>query len=90
MKPGWCSQYNDYVDPDDPEFESQQRHEMCLFFKHQDRLCGPPKQVKQQRRKIDHSPASSGKVKNECSYTSILPYTFTMWTGAIQFSPFYS
>lgn len=31
MESGWQGQYNELVDPDDPEFESQQRQEMCLF-----------------------------------------------------------
>jgi len=31
MESGWQIQYNEQVDPDDPEFESQQRQEMCLF-----------------------------------------------------------
>ena len=31
MELRWQSQYNEQVDPDDPEFKSQQRQEKCLF-----------------------------------------------------------
>jgi hypothetical protein len=49
--------------------------------------CGPSTAVKQLGCKVYHSPPFGGKVKNKCSYTSILLYTSMTWTGAIAFSP---
>jgi hypothetical protein len=56
---------------------------------HPDRLCGPPTEVQRPGLKFDNSPPSSGKVKNECSYSSIPPYTIMMWTRTLYpFPPF--
>ena len=56
---------------------------------HRDRLCGPNTEVRWLGREVDHSPPYSGKVKNECSYSSIPAYTIMMWTRTLYpFPPF--
>ena len=56
---------------------------------HTDRLCGPTTEIRLLGREVDHSSPSSGKVKNECSYSSISPYTIMMWTRTLYpFHPF--
>jgi len=36
-------------------------------------------------REANHSPPSSGEVKNDWRYTSIPPYVFTVWCFAFTF-----
>jgi hypothetical protein len=50
----------------------------------------PLPKVKQPGREVNHSPPSSAKVKNECSYTSTSWYAFMVWTGKTSPSPSHS
>jgi len=56
---------------------------------HTDWLCDPPTEAQRLGHKVDHSPPSSGKLKNECSYSSIPPlHHHDVNKDSISFPPF--